>query len=334
MESKRSNPSQQNFYLVDSYKRRSENKNGSLSNSSSDDNLNEAFGIDKSITMTSRVQSFTASDPQADASDLTAQALSFMDEDEPDRKLKSRPGQAMKDKKGKAFAQAFDPSKKKNLSQFSTTDSQRQHQHFKIPHSDSLIAEESEDRPESRSRSPRDAAPSKNLLSKLTAEVRQNSANFAQTEPGFYAPRRHDRQRPNRPALRANTQDYSIDLSTVDLVRKTTLQIANIPNKYTKLMMMSYINQKFSDKYDFFYMPIDFNNMCNKGYAFINFVDLESTKRFYQLFNSTRWPRFHSDKICELRYAALQGKDAYMKFFEKSQVMRLEDDNVKPFIRN
>ena len=34
--------------------------------------------------------------------------------------------------------------------------------------------------------------------------------------------------------------------------------IKNIPNKYDKNMLMKEINLKFRDKYDFFYLPIDF----------------------------------------------------------------------------
>ena len=34
--------------------------------------------------------------------------------------------------------------------------------------------------------------------------------------------------------------------------------IKNIPNKYTKMMIMEEINLKYKEQYDFFYLPIDF----------------------------------------------------------------------------
>lgn len=39
---------------------------------------------------------------------------------------------------------------------------------------------------------------------------------------------------------------------------RTTVMIKNIPNKYDKNMLMKQINMKFKEKYDFFYLPIDF----------------------------------------------------------------------------
>lgn len=52
------------------------------------------------------------------------------------------------------------------------------------------------------------------------------------------------------------------------------------------------------DRYDFFYLPIDFKNKCNMGYAFINFVDAIFIAEFYNEFNGKKWSCFNSEKIC------------------------------------
>ena len=54
--------------------------------------------------------------------------------------------------------------------------------------------------------------------------------------------------------------------------KRTTLMVKNIPNKYTQRMLLATIDEQFAGHYDFFYLPIDFKNKCNVGYAFINMV--------------------------------------------------------------
>jgi len=79
--------------------------------------------------------------------------------------------------------------------------------------------------------------------------------------------------------------------------------IQNIPNKYTKKMLMEEINEKFRNKYDFFYLPIDFKNKCNLGYAFINLCDKKLVKHFYRAYNENKWKRYNSKKICSIKFA-------------------------------
>ena len=81
--------------------------------------------------------------------------------------------------------------------------------------------------------------------------------------------------------------------------------IKNIPNKYSQQMLLEQIDKTMKDKYDFFYIPIDFKNKCGLGFAFINFTHQIYIPQFYNQFNNTRWPLFNSEKICEIKYGRL-----------------------------
>ena len=55
---------------------------------------------------------------------------------------------------------------------------------------------------------------------------------------------------------------------------RTTIMIKNIPNKYNIDLMLQTINKNFKDKYDFFYLPIDFRVNLSKT-KIIKFFILE-----------------------------------------------------------
>lgn len=115
---------------------------------------------------------------------------------------------------------------------------------------------------------------------------------------------------------------------------RTTLYIRNIPNKYTKEQMLSTLDEEFQGTYDFFYLPIDFMSGSNVGYAFINFVDLRVIPKFYQSFQDRKWTLYNSGKICDLRYARIQGKEKCENHFLHSLLMRQPIQNYKPYLRS
>lgn len=111
-----------------------------------------------------------------------------------------------------------------------------------------------------------------------------------------------DQQKGHRKKCPVNEQDeakYKIDIDNIieGKDNRTTLMIQNIPNKYTGKRLTSEINKTSRDRYDFFYLPIDFKNQCNMGYAFINFVHRAYILDFYYTFDSKKWPSYNSVKV-------------------------------------
>ena len=86
---------------------------------------------------------------------------------------------------------------------------------------------------------------------------------------------------------------------------RTSLMIKNIPNKYSVKMLKETIELTHKNKFDFLYLPIDFQNKCNVGYAFINIKSVDCVRGFYSRFNGKQWEYFNSEKICEITYARL-----------------------------
>jgi len=114
---------------------------------------------------------------------------------------------------------------------------------------------------------------------------------------------------------------------------RTSLMVRNIPNKYTQSMLLSEFDNcnHGPGKIDFFYLPIDFRNKCNRGYAFVNFVDYHDIVSFYAAYNGKPWKIFKSDKICEITYARIQGKIGMIQRFQNSALME-KDQEYRPLV--
>ena len=113
---------------------------------------------------------------------------------------------------------------------------------------------------------------------------------------------------------------------------RTTLMIKNIPNKYTISTFLEEINHYFKNTYDIFYLPIDYINKCNLGFAFINFVEPFHIILFYELYRGKKWKKFNSDKMCELLYAKFQGRKELISHFEKGKVLSFDSEDKRPLI--
>lgn len=106
----------------------------------------------------------------------------------------------------------------------------------------------------------------------------------------------------------------------------TTVMFRNIPNKYTREMLVNQLEQEMRGLFDFVYLPIDFKNKCNVGYAFINFRSVEACMSFVSRFNGVEvrkcLPGLNSRKVTEVTPARVQGFDENVQRLRNSPVMR------------
>merc|ERR1719420_1358326 len=89
-----------------------------------------------------------------------------------------------------------------------------------------------------------------------------------------------------------------------DALLRTTVMMRNLPNKYTQDSLIALINEQgFEKKFDFFYLPIDFRNKVNIGYAFVNFTTSEDAVTFMRKFDGyNNWP-YNSRKVCKVSWS-------------------------------
>jgi len=93
----------------------------------------------------------------------------------------------------------------------------------------------------------------------------------------------------------------------------TSVVLSNIPVHYTRDLVIALLdNLGFANRYDFLYLPIDTSSNDNLGYMVMNFVTAEDGSEFVSLFHGTlaqsRFPGTTTSQLCEVRTAAVQGK--------------------------
>lgn len=159
----------------------------------------------------------------------------------------------------------------------------------------------------------------------------------ASAPTSFGAPKERMRNQSNwrseADSCHADKMKYELDIDRVlrGEDTRTTLMIKNIPNKYTSKMLLATIDEQHRGTYDFIYLPIDFKNKCNMGYAFINMIDSLQIVPFYKTFNGKKWEKFNSGKVASIAYARIQGKSALVAHFQNSSLMN-EDKRCRPIL--
>lgn len=105
----------------------------------------------------------------------------------------------------------------------------------------------------------------------------------------------------------------------------TTVMLRNIPNKYTREMLIKQLSVDYAGEFDFMYLPIDFKNKCNVGYGFINFRNPAVCARFVANFHGVDvrkcLPGLNSKKIVEVTPARVQGLSENVRRLRNSPVM-------------
>eukprot|EP00928_Gymnodinium_smaydae_P001388 TRINITY_DN1050_c0_g2_i1.p1 TRINITY_DN1050_c0_g2~~TRINITY_DN1050_c0_g2_i1.p1 ORF type:complete len:422 (-),score=91.18 TRINITY_DN1050_c0_g2_i1:136-1347(-) len=124
-------------------------------------------------------------------------------------------------------------------------------------------------------------------------------------------------------------------LEDTPVERRTTVMLRNLPNNYTRDMVMALLDEKgFSGMYNFLYLPIDFNSHAALGYAFVNLVDAQAVEKFWSTFDGyTDWI-VPSKKVGTVSWSAPhQGLQGQIDRYQNSPVMHESvPDEYKPVL--
>lgn len=118
---------------------------------------------------------------------------------------------------------------------------------------------------------------------------------------------------------------------------RTTVMFRNMPNNYTRKMLLELMDaQGFAGQYDFVYLPVDFDTRACLGYAFINMVDVDAADRFWSIFNGFSSWSIPSRKVAGVSWSGPhQGMQAHVERYRNSSIMSdSTPDDYKPIILN
>lgn len=136
----------------------------------------------------------------------------------------------------------------------------------------------------------------------------------------------------------ANVQEADQETPAVSSKRPeehTTVMIRNLPNNYSRAMLIDLIDSEgFQGRFDFLYLPIDFNTKACLGYAFVNLVTHEVACEFMGVFADFSEWIIPSRKHCIISWSGPhQGLEEHIDRYRNSPVMHAAvPDECKPVV--
>jgi len=125
------------------------------------------------------------------------------------------------------------------------------------------------------------------------------------------------------------------DCAGQDTTGQTTIMLRNIPNRYTQVHLVNLLNENgLRSCFDFVYLPMDFRNGVNLGYAFVNLVTYNDALRAMNIFECFSTWFYESNKVCEVSWAhPHQGLEEHVERYRNSPVMhQCMPDEYKPML--
>ena len=191
--------------------------------------------------------------------------------------------------------------------------------------------------------------PSNTSTAPSSIDLKSSFINFIQNTSGGYYGQKNDSNNQNKEYYNFSNKnqfhepshkpldkkfDLNIDIKRIIYLedRRTTLMIKNIPNKFSRDLILKTLDQAFKGTYDLFVLPTDSSGNKNYGYSFINFISCYYIPYFYYLFNNKNWSGTNSKKICEITYSKIQGRNSLLSHYSNKIIYK--NDKVKKVDKN
>jgi len=125
-------------------------------------------------------------------------------------------------------------------------------------------------------------------------------------------------------------------VNTVAETERTTIMLRNLPNDYTRDMVLGLLDEHgFASCYNFVYVPMDNKRRLGLGYAFVNLSKpADAHRAFDVLAGFAEWKVPGSIKVLEVAWGnPLQGFDAHVERYRNSPIMHPDvPDAFKPVV--